>query len=253
MYRWFTSRGPESAVEGRQRTGVARGADSISRLGGYPRPMVSVTVDDREPAGLVGAVRNHPDVTDVTVARLSAGDIALGTTGFERKTLSDYVGSAMGRTGTDLLDQVGRLTAAYDHAYLLLEGDLDDVDDLETGVAPASIYGSIASVTARHAPVVPCSDRGRLVEMAVRIGRKHGESPSARPPPTGSVEGRSVPTAKRIYGCIDGVGPATADALHERFGSVAALTDASMADLTAVEGVGEERARAIRSALGGGE
>ncbi|WP_440007547.1 ERCC4 domain-containing protein [Halomicrococcus sp. SG-WS-1] len=212
--------------------------------------MVRVAVDDREPSVVVRELREHPDVTDVEVRRLEAGDLVVGKTGFERKTLDDYVGSVVGRTGSDLRDQVLKLTEGYDHAYVLLEGNLSDVADMNPEVRQAVVHGSMASFTARHdAPVLPCSDCERLVDVAVRIGRKHLESPTARPVPSGTVTGRTAPTTKRIYGCIEGVGPATADALYEAFPTVEALLDASEAELLDVAGVGEKRARAVRAAF----
>jgi len=78
--------------------------------------------------------------------------------------------------------------------------------------------------------------------MAVRIGRKHAEEPSTRALPTGSVAGATEPTAKRMYGCIEGIGPTTAMALYEAFPTVSALVDASREDLLAVDGIGETRA-----------
>lgn len=211
---------------------------------------VHVNVDDREPASLVRAVREHPDVASVEVIRLSAGDLAIDGVGFERKTLRDYVGSAMGRSGPDLDDQVRRLVERYDHAYVLLEGNLDDVEGLRTGVPASAIRGSIASITARHGvPVLPCSDRERLVDMATRIGRKHVEEPSTRRLPTGAITARNEPTAKRMYACIDGIGPRLAAALYESYPSVEALLSASIEELQAIDGVGEGRARRIHGAL----
>lgn len=211
---------------------------------------VHVNVDDREPASLVRAVREHPDVASVEVIRLSAGDLAIDGVGFERKTLRDYVGSAMGRSGPDLDDQVRRLVERYDHAYVLLEGNLDDVEGLRTGVPASAIRGSIASITARlGVPVLPCSDRERLVDMATRIGRKHVEEPSTRRLPTGAITARNEPTAKRMYACIDGIGPRLAAALYESYPSVEALLSASIEELQAIDGVGEGRARRIHGAL----
>lgn len=211
---------------------------------------VAVTVDDREPPGVVEAVRTHPDVDDLLVERLSAGDIVIGSVGIERKTLRDYVSGVMGRSGTDLRDQAERMAATYEHAYVLLEADLGSVDSLRTAIPPEAIYGSMASITARQGtPVIPCTDRARLVDFAIRLGRKHVEDPSRRRLPVGAVPSRREPTAKRMYACIDGVGPELAAALYEAFPTVAELVAASRDELTAVEGIGEKRARAIRSAL----
>lgn len=110
---------------------------------------VRATVDDREPASLVRAVRDHPDVETVEVRRLTAGDLAIDEVGIERKTPRDYIGSTMGRTGSDLREQVGRLAGSYAHPYVLLEANLGDLETLRTGVSGAELHGSMASIIAR--------------------------------------------------------------------------------------------------------
>lgn len=211
---------------------------------------VTVRVDDREPAGLVAALRAHPDVAEVEVGRLAAGDVAVDGVGFERKTAADYVGSAVGRSGTDLREQVRKLREAYEHAYVLVEGDLGDVESVRPGVPPESVRGTLASITAREGvPVLPSGDRERLVDLAVRLARKHVEAPGRRPLEPSAVTRRDEPTPKRMYACIDGVGPGTAEALYEAFPTVEALAGASEGDLLAVDGVGEVRAAAILDAI----
>ncbi|SEP62271.1 ERCC4 domain-containing protein [Natrinema salaciae] len=211
---------------------------------------VAVTVDDREPAGLVEAVRRHADVTEVRVERLASGDLAIGSVGFERKTPRDYVTSAVGRAGSDLTDQVERMATAYDHSYVLLEGEFADLESLRTTVSPASIRGSMASITARQGvPVVPCTDRRRLVDFAIRLGRKHAEDPTTDRLPVGSVPSRREPTTKRIYGCIEGIGPELAATLYDRYPSVEALLEAGREDLTRIDGIGEVRANTIAAAF----
>lgn len=213
---------------------------------------VSVTVDDREPAGVVATVRDHPDVTAVRVERLPAADIVIGEIGIERKTFRDYINSVMGAGGTDLYDQVRRMNETYYRSYVLLEGDLHNIEDLPTDVGSAAVHGSMASLAARHdSPVIPCSDCDRLVDIAVRLGRKHVEEPSSRPLPPGTVTGRSVPTTRRIYGCIEGIGPETAATLHERYPTVESLVAATVDDLMNVDGIGEKRATAIYESLRG--
>ncbi|WP_306052875.1 ERCC4 domain-containing protein [Natronococcus wangiae] len=215
---------------------------------------VAVTVDDREPARLIEAVRSHADVSDVAIDRLPAGDLVIGSVAVERKTPRDYVNGVMGRAGPNLHEQLERLVATYDHAYVLLEGDFTDLESLRTGVEPAAIRGSIASITARQAvPVIPCTDRRRLVDFAVRLGRKHAEEPSRRPLPVGSVPSRREPTTKQMYGCIEGIGPELAATLYEAYPTVAELLEASVSDLERIDGVGETRARAIHAAFHGAD
>lgn len=233
--------------------------------------------DARLASGLVGTFRAHPDVASVAVARLAAGDVHLrpaegaeddgaaggavdradderATVGIERKTPADYCSSAIGRTGSDLEDQVERLRAAVDHAYVLVEGTLSDLEGCRPGLSGSAVRGSLASITARlGVPVVPCGDRERLVDLAVRLVRKHTEAPGTRPVPAGSVTRSDVPVAVRMYACVEGVGPETATRLHEVYPTVADALAAGPDDLERVEGVGPVRARAIYDALHGGD
>lgn len=211
---------------------------------------VTVVVDDREPESVTAAFRAHPDVETVTVRRLASGDVAIGDVGFERKTGADYLGSALGRTGTDLEGQVRAMTRAYDHAYVLVETDLADLEAKRPGVGGSSVRGSMAAITARlGVPVIPCGDGERLVDMAVRLARKHAEKPSRRPLSTGAVPVRNEPVTKRIYGCIEGIGPGTAEALYEAYPTVEALLGASKEDLLDIDGVGPTRAEAVYRAV----
>jgi ERCC4-type nuclease len=211
----------------------------------------SVLVDDREPAAVLDAVRQHPNVD---VDRLAAADIGVGAVGVERKTLRDYVNGVAARSGPMLEAQVEKMCGAYNHAYVLLEGDLRDVETVPTGVSPAAIRGSMSSITApRDVPVIPCSDLELLVDTAVRLGRKHTEHPSRRPMSPRAVTNRSEPTTKRINGCIEGIRPALTASLYERYPSVEALLAADTDELLAVDGIGEKRARAIQATLGAEE
>lgn len=211
---------------------------------------VAVTVDDREPASVVAAVRDHPDAVEIAVERLPAADLVVGSVGLERKTLRDYVNGVAGRAGPDLREQVERMAAYYDHAYVLLESDFRAIESSRTALSPAAIYGSMASITARQGtPVIPCTDLRGLVDFGIRLGRKHAEEPSSRRLPVGSVPSRREPTAMRMFACIEGIGPELAAALYEAFPTVAELVAASRADLTAVEGIGETRARRIQTVL----
>lgn len=212
---------------------------------------IPVIVDDREPTSVIETLRRHPEVAEVAVERLSAGDIVIEPVAIERKTPRDYLSAVTARSGPDLEDQVERMTDRYAHGFVLLEGNLDDFDRMQTGVSPEAIRGSMASITARYGtPVIPCSDRRRLVDFAVRLGRKHLEDPSPRPLSPGSVPSRREPTVKRMYACIEGIGPTLADALYEAYPTITDLAAASHGDLVQVEGIGEKRARTIRDVLG---
>ncbi len=209
---------------------------------------VAVVVDDREPTIVVDAVRTHTDVDTIEIHRLDAGDIVIGEVGIERKTLRDYASTLLGRSTPDLYDQVRRLNEAFAHPYVLLEDELPA--DGDERVPAAAVRGSVASITARfETPVIPCSDLPRLVDLAVRLGRKHVEDPSTPVLPPGSVTTLDAPIPKRMYGCIEGIGPETADRLFEAYPTVADIVASSPEELMTVDGIGPTRANAIYSAF----
>lgn len=220
------------------------GVGRVSNIG----MRVDVVVDDREPRDLVKTVSAQDDVATVDVRRLDAGDIVVGDVGIERKTLADYTSSLIGRGGPDLYDQIRRLSDAFTHSYVLLEDQLPA--DGDEHVPAVAIRGSVASITARlGTPVIPCSDRERLVDLAIRLGRKHLETPSTPALPQSSVTTIGTPTTKQMYGCIDGIGPDTADRLYQAFPAVADVLAASRTELMEVEGIGAKRADAIYTAF----
>jgi len=205
---------------------------------------VSVALDGRGPAGVRRLLSAHSDVESVAVRRLDVGDVAVGEVGTERKTPCDFVRSAMGRRGSDLRDQLRRLAAAFDCPSLLVEGTVADLD--RAAGDPAAARGALASLVARTGvPAIPCGDREALVDIAVRLGREHVESPGARPAAPSAVPTRSEPTAKRTYGYIEGIGPTLAARLHEPYPTVEDLFAASVGDIARLEGFGEGRARAV--------
>jgi ERCC4-type nuclease len=207
----------------------------------------TLVVDSREPEAVHAATLAHPDVSDWREAHLAAADLVVNGVGFERKTPSDFAASILeGR----LDEQVTKLTDAYDHAYVLLEGGFPDFEALgHTRLKPASARGKAASVTARHGlPVIPAGETASLVDMATRLGRKHTAAPTSTHLPTGAL-GTDEPPGKRMLACIPGVGPRTAESLYREFESVAAVVAATEAELTAVDGVGPKTAAAITEAI----
>lgn len=227
-----------------------------------PSDVVRVVVDTREPDVVMHVLFAHPDVDRIREAELPAADLVVNGVGIERKTPSDYSGAL---TEGRLVEQADKLVDAYDHRYLLLEGSYDHIAELRpTELDERSARGMGASLTARYGiPVVPTGgdplgdDRARrdatakLVDYALRLGRKHTEAPVSDHLPTGDV-GSSEPPAKRMWGCLPGVGPTLADRLYAEIGTpqVLGAGDAHAIDqLTAVEGIGEPTAQRIFDAL----
>lgn len=215
------------------------------------KEQVKAVVDIREPPELIAAVRNHPDVEDYEITKLDAADIVIRGVGFERKTIPDYVSTLLGKEERNLKDQITKIKSAYDHGYILVEGNLEDVNTLShSKINPNSIIGSFASTEARHNIRVKfCSDMDLLVDMAVRLGRKHNEDPVSTLLPTGSVNGIDEPFAKMAYGCMDNVGKSTAEILYDKYPSLDEVYEMDEEDLVKelvkIDGIGNKTAKSI--------
>jgi ERCC4-type nuclease len=198
---------------------------------------------------------DHPDVDEWTEHRLAAADIVVNGVGFERKTPSDFASSI---TEGRMIEQAEKLADAYEHAYVLLDGEFAEFEALShSRLNPQSMRGMAASLTARHGiPVIPCGTTGDLVDHAVRIGRKHTEEPVSDHLPTGPV-GSDEPAGKRMWGCLPNVGPALADRLWDEFGAPAVFFRNYEGEwvrwLTNVDGIGESTAVDIVEAMAGGD
>lgn len=211
---------------------------------------VDATVDVHEPTSVVEAVMEHDEVESLELDDLDSGDIVVEGTAFERKTPSDFA-SSMLESDNRLRDQVQRMVEQHDNVYVLVEGSLTDFDYLtHTNVEPQSLRGFAASIEARNGVGVKfCDTENLLVDMAVRLARKHTEDPSRELRVQSSVE-TDAPVVKRMVACVDGVGADTADEIYEQYDSIPMLLDAIGNDeLDSVNGVGPKTAENIEKAL----
>ena len=211
---------------------------------------VKVVVDVHEPDEVGNAALFHDDVDGVSVGQpLESADIIVNGVGFERKTPSDYASSLMdGR----LKGQVKKGVDAFDHFYILIEGDVSDFESLTHSNIPAkSLRGSVASFTARDGvPTVFCGDLDTLVDMAIRLGRKHTEAPTSKFIPEPDVD--DVPVGVRMWATLPHVGPERAERLYSRFGAPTCLVGSwtkNVEKLQTVEGIGKQTAADIANAM----
>lgn len=172
----------------------------------------------------------------------------------ERKTPGDYAGTLMGKDGTRLDEQIQKLVDHDGPAYILIEGNQEDFRSLTgTNIAPQSLVGSVASTDVRYLDGVRfCSDADGLVDMAIRLARKHKENPSTSSLQASTVE-KDASYVKRALGALDGVGPETADMLEERYRSLSSLLKADVEELQDNDGIGEKRAESIYRQLHEGQ
>lgn len=212
---------------------------------------VKATVDVHEPGKFIKEVTDHPETTEVKVDQLDSADLVIeGDYGFERKTPSDFA-SSMTEEDNRLRDQVERMVEDYERAWVLIEGNADDFENLvHTDVKPESLHGFASSIEVRdNVPVKFCARTDIMVDMAVRRSRKMIEDPSAAIRLKSSAD-KQAPVAMRMMGCIEGIGPHMAEKLYEKYGSISELEAAvETGDVEDVDGVGPATVDRIRDAL----
>jgi ERCC4-type nuclease len=207
---------------------------------------LQIIADDREPAdGVVARLRQHPDVT-LYSGRLPVGDYLVDDDLlFERKTLRDLVQSIKdGR----LFSQALRLAQARQRTALVLEGRGRDLAG--SRMRREAIQGALAMLTLELGlPILRstgAAETADLILVAARQRRAVASGALAR-------KGRR-PRGKRqlqayILQGLPGIGPARAQRLIERFGSVEAVVSASAPELAAIPGIGPDTASVIRWAV----
>jgi DNA excision repair protein ERCC-4 len=179
---------------------------------------------------------------EIEIAALPAGDYAVGAeTLVERKRVLDLHAAVLkGR----LWPQLGKLRSACAFPYLLVEGS-----DLDRGPLHHNAVGGVCLAVIDQGIALLRSGYQRdsalwIHRLAVRCQQLEpaAERPAyaQRPRPKPGDE-----TAEALLAAVPGISVASARALLQRFGSVAAVVAAEPADWLAVPGIGPERARAL--------
>ena len=214
-----------------------------------------VVVDEREErVNLSGLFKNHPDVGRVQTEMLDVGDVVVGgEIAFERKSISDFVGSIQNRR---LESQIERMYDVFGPAnsYVIIEGDMHEFDELSySQFSSKSARGFVASICARW-QCVPLftSSRQNLADQITRISRKHFEDTNrvVREPQKSPTRKEADFFVKTVLQ-LDGVGKSKIDPLAERYDSVDELTNATVPDLKAIDGIGTKTAQSIIDQING--
>lgn len=207
---------------------------------------VRVTVDDRE--GASGLAERLAALWEpVFEGRLGVGDVEIGRRiVVERKTVADFASSlADGR----LFRQASALARRVQRPLLIVEGE-DSLD--AAGLDPKALRGVLLTLVSGFR--IPLLRTSSTEESAVLLAQLAGQE-SRRLARIGDANKNSrgspgIPLD--VLGAIPGVGDRRARRLVSRFGSAGAVLAASDAELRGTPGIGEETARSIRSAAGGG-
>jgi len=207
---------------------------------------ISVVVDDRESgSGVLKALRDLEVVT-LAVRRLPLGDYLVdGRLLFERKTLPDLAESIKdGR----LFKQACRLAASPKNTVILLEGTAAGL--ATSGMSREAIQGALITLSViLGIPLLRSLSPEESARLMLYAARQIQAVASGAIPRKGAR-----PKSKRglqlyILQGLPGIGPARAQRLLTRFGSIENVLHAQSDDLCALQGIGSATARRMRWAV----
>ncbi|PSQ42804.1 Hef nuclease, partial [Halobacteriales archaeon SW_7_68_16] len=211
---------------------------------------VEVVVDQREMDSSIPRDLSRRDAVDVRLETLEVGDYVLSDRAVvERKSVADFVDTLTGGDRS-LFEQVGDAASHYARPVVVIEGTgLYE----ERNVHPNAIRGAVASLAVDFgASVLRTDDESDTTELLAQIADRE-QTESDREVSVHGEKGAKTLAEQQEYvvSSIADVGPVTATALLEAFGSVEAVMTATHDDLTDVAGVGEVTAGRIREVVGG--
>jgi len=203
-----------------------------------------IVVDEREKkSGIPGLLKGIG--INLEIKTLPIGDyIVAPETGVERKTISDLVSSIFdGR----LFDQCNRLKEHYQFPILLIEGNIDEIEELTEN--SLVFYGAISSIALDFKiPVIHTPNASHTVKLLMSMCSRKDASKG----PFIKKIRKSNDVQKQqlsILCSLPGVGEKTAIRMLEKFGTPLMVLSSSTTELSKVNGLGEARAKNIKKVL----
>ncbi|GAA0514400.1 fanconi anemia group M protein [Halorubrum aquaticum] len=210
---------------------------------------VEVVIDQRELDSSIAKTLSTHDGLLTRLETLAVGDYVLSDrVAVERKSAADFVDSMLD-SDRSMFEQVGELSRAYARPVLVVEGtNLYGQRDID----PNAIRGALASLAVDFGiSVLRTEGETDTTELLATIARREQETRDREV----SVHGEKTTKTRAeqqeyVVSSIADIGPITARALLEHFGSVEAVMTAPEDDLLEVEGVGPVTAERIREVVG---
>ncbi|MEM1541492.1 MAG: ERCC4 domain-containing protein [Ignisphaera sp.] len=201
--------------------------------------MVTIYVDEREKNSRVPNILISKGLT-IVFKMLEAGDYVISNyIGIERKSANDYLNSLIdGR----LFDQLNRLKKIYEKTLLIIEGDIHK-EIRNRNVHRNAIIGSYISILFdMEAYIITTRNEEETAEVIKRIAF-HKPKPVK---PLTTVHKPKISTVaewqRYIIQCFPYIGPKIAQRVLETFGSIHNFCNASIQELTRIEGLSDKKA-----------
>ena len=203
-----------------------------------------IVVDEREKKSGIPDLLKGTGI-NLEIKTLPVGDyIVAPETVVERKTISDLISSIFdGR----LFDQCNRLKEHYQFPILLIEGDIDEIEELTEN--PLIFYGAISSIAIDFKiPVIHTPNASHTSKLLISMCSR--KDASKGPFIKKIRKSRDIQKQQLSMLCsLPGVGEKTAIRMLEKFGTPLMVLSSSITELSKVGGLGEARAKNIKKVL----
>ena len=203
-----------------------------------------IVIDEREKKSGIPDLLKGIGIS-LEIKMLPVGDyIVAPDTIVERKTISDLVSSIFdGR----LFDQCNRLKEHYQFPILLIEGDIDEIEELTEN--PLIFYGAISSIAIDFKiPVIHTPNAFHTSKLLISMCSRKDAS---KGPFIKKIRKSSDIQKQQLsmLCSLPGVGEKTAIRMLEKFGTPLMVLSSSITELSKVGGLGEARAKNIKKVL----
>jgi len=210
---------------------------------------VEIVADQRELDSHIARDLSTRDGIETRLETLEVGDYVLSDrVVVERKSVEDFLDTLVGGDRS-MFEQVGAAARYYARPVVIIEGDrLYEARN----VHPNAIRGALASLAVDFgASVMQTTDEEETADLLEVIATREQETDDRTVSVHGEKGGKTLTEQQEyVVGSIAEVGPITARALLEHFGSVEDVMTAEEDDLLEVEGVGAVTAERIREVTG---
>ena len=210
---------------------------------------VEIVIDQRELDSVIARDLSTREGFETRLETLAVGDyVASDRVAVERKSVSDFLDTLLGEDRS-LFEQARALSRHYARPVLIIEGS-----DLygERNVHPDAIRGAVASLAVDFdMSVLHTEDEGDTADMLAVLAKREQTTRDRAVSAHGEKGAKTLDEQQEyVVSAIAEVGPVTARALLEHFGTVEAVMTAREDDLREVEGVGEVTADRVREVVG---
>jgi ERCC4-type nuclease len=223
----------------------------VATAGGDPDTEdIEIVADQRELDSHIARDLSTREGVTTRLETLAVGDYVLSDrVAVERKSVDDFLDTLLGNDRS-MFDQVGDAARHYARPVVILEGErLYE----KRNVHPNAIRGALSSLAVDFgASVLQTRDTDETADLLEVIARREQDRDDREVRVHGEKSSKTLAEQQEyVVSSVAEVGPVTARALLDHFGSVEAVMTADADALKKVDGVGDVTATQIREVVNG--